>query len=162
MDLFRVLKDLHWRREGAPFVVAEEGAAGSRGQHQVVVAVGIAVEGDLLAFGEDVGHLPQQHLNVALLAIQFAEGRCDVSTGHQTGRDLSQQRLKQVEVVLVDQGDARAGKALANVDVRMGAWRRRYSGCSSSMKKRPPAIQTGEFLAEIYGVDSGLSVLCTA
>ena len=104
-----MLKDLHRRRKGAPFVVAEEGAAGSCGQDQVVVAVGLAVEDDLLAFGVDVGDFPQQHLNVVLLANQLAQGRCDVSTGHQTRGNLIEQRLKQVEVALINQRDAHIG-----------------------------------------------------
>ena len=108
-DLLGVLEDLHGRREGAPFVVTEKGAAGTRGQNQVVVAVGLAVENDLLAFGVDVGHLTQKHLNVPLLANQFAQWCGDVSSGHQTSRNLIQQRLKQVEIALVDQGDAHVG-----------------------------------------------------
>ena len=89
--------------------MAEEGAAGSCGQDQVVVAVGLAVEDDLLAFGVDVGDFPQQHLNVVLLANQLAQGRCDVSTGHQTRGNLIEQRLKQVEVALINQRDAHIG-----------------------------------------------------
>ena len=100
-----MLEDFHRRRKSAPFVAAEKRAAGSRGQYQVVVAVGLAVEDDLLAFRVDVGHLPQQHLHVALLADQLAQGGCDVSTGHQASGDLIQQRLEQIEVPLVNQGD---------------------------------------------------------
>ena len=111
--------------------MAEERAAGSRGQHQVVVAVGLAVENDLLAFGINVGHLSQQHLNVALLANQLPQGGGDVSTGHQTRGDLIEQRLEQVEVALVNQGDAhiRLGQSLAGMHTGKPPTDNHHMGC---------------------------------
>ena len=164
-----MLEDFHRRRKSAPFVAAEKRAAGSRGQYQVVVAVGLAVEDDLLAFRVDVGHLPQQHLHVALLADQLAQGGCDVSTGHQASGDLIQQRLEQIEVPLVNQGDPHIslGQCLAGMhpsespadNHHRGAWRRRSLGGLSLRKKWSPAMVAGEDLPEGYGADSGLSVL---
>ena len=40
----------------------------------MVVAVGLTVEDDLLAFRVDVGHLSEKHLNIALFADQLSQG----------------------------------------------------------------------------------------
>ena len=86
-----------------------EGAAGAGGQHQVVVATGLAVENDLLAFRVDVGHLSEKHLNIALFADQLSQWGGDVTAGNEPGGHLIQQRLEQIEIALVDQGDAHIG-----------------------------------------------------
>ncbi len=46
----------------------------------MVIAVGLAVENDLFAFGVHGGDLPQQHLHVVLLAHQFAQRRGHITS----------------------------------------------------------------------------------
>ena len=117
-DLFGVLQDLHRRRKGAPIVVAKKGAAGSGGQHQMVVAVGLSVEDDLFPFGMDVRHFAEQDLHIALLANQLTQRCCDIAAGNQARRNLVQKGLEKIEVALVDQRDAhvRLGQSFAGVD----------------------------------------------
>ena len=85
--------------------MAKKRAAGARGQHEVVVVVSLAVENDLLAFRIHLGHLPQEHLYVALHTNQFPQRSCHISAGHQASGDLIQQRLEQVEIAFVNQRD---------------------------------------------------------
>ena len=117
-DLLGVLQDLHRRRKGAPIVVAKKGAAGSGGQHQMVVAVGLSVEDDLFPFGMDVRHFAEQDLHIALLANQLTQRCCYVAAGNQARRYLVQKWLEKIEVALIDQRDAhvRLGQCFARVD----------------------------------------------
>ena len=75
----------------------------------MVVAVGLAVENDLLALWVHRGDLSQQHLHVVLLAHQFAQRRGHITSRDQTCGYLIKQGLEQVEVALVNQGDAHIG-----------------------------------------------------
>ena len=89
--------------------MAEKRAPGPGRQHQVVIAVGLAVEDDLLSLGVHLGDLAEQHLHVALLSDQFTQWGGDIPPGDQASGDLIEQRLEQVEVAFIDQGDPDIG-----------------------------------------------------
>ena len=103
-DLIGVLEDLHRRRLGAPVLMAEVTAARSGGQDQVVVAIAPVVEHQLAVGGIEIDDLAQQHLHIGGLLQQPPQRRGHVRLRHQPGGDLIEQRLKQIEVALVDQG----------------------------------------------------------
>ena len=86
--------------------MAEIATPRSGGQDQVVVAVATLVEHDLLSRGIDLLHFAQEHLHIWCLAHHLPQGRCHISLGDQSRRHLVKQGLEQVEVALVDQGDA--------------------------------------------------------
>ena len=86
--------------------MAEIATPGSGGQDQVVVAVATLVEHDLPSCGIDLLHFAQQHLHIWCLAHHLPQGRRHISLGDQSRRHLIEQGLEQVEVALVDQGDA--------------------------------------------------------
>ena len=89
----------------------------------MVVGHRLAVEDDLLGIGLDLGHLAEQHLHVALGAHQLPQGCGHISAGHQAGGHLIEQGLEEVEVALVDQGDAHIGalEGLAGFDAGKAA-----------------------------------------
>ena len=85
--------------------MAEVAAAGAGRQDQVVVGQLPVVEHDLFGLDVYLLNFAQQHLHIRGLAHQLAQGRGHVALRHQPGGHLVQQRLEQVEVALVDQGD---------------------------------------------------------
>ena len=105
-DFFGVLKDFHRRRKGAPVFLTEKAAARSRREHEMVVAERFSVEHDLVFIGDQFGDFAEQDLHVWLLSHELPQGCCDVAAGNQSRRDLIKQRLEQVEIAFVDQGDA--------------------------------------------------------
>ncbi len=95
------------RRIGGPFVVTEVGVGGAGAQHQRVV-------GDLRAIGQggtarrfvDVGHFAKPHFNVALMAEDVAQRGGNIRCREAGGGHLVKQRLEQMVVATVHQGDA--------------------------------------------------------
>jgi hypothetical protein len=104
-DLERVLQALEARREGLPVVVAEVRVAGARGQHQRVVAE-LALVQDQAAAGQihrlDLG---QEHRHVGRASQNRAQGRRDVGRIERGGGHLIEQRLEEVVVAAVEEGD---------------------------------------------------------
>lgn len=93
-----------------PLVVAEVGMGGAGGQQQHVVAERVAIGEHHFATGwSNFGHIAKQHFDIALLAQDVAQRRGDIRCRQAGGGDLIQQRLEQVMVLAVDQGDADAG-----------------------------------------------------
>ena len=101
-----ILQGLHGNGFTAPFVMAEVAAGGPGREHEMVVLVAAVVEDHLLLIGIDVLHFPHQDLDVFGLAQHHAQGGGDIGLGDQPGGHLIEQRLEEVEVAPVDQGDA--------------------------------------------------------
>ena len=55
------------------------------------------------------GDFTEQDLHVWLFAHELAQGCCDVAACDQSRCDLIKQRLEQIEVAFVDQGDSHLG-----------------------------------------------------
>lgn len=102
-----IVQRLQARRIGGPFVVAEVGMGGAGAQHQGVVR-------NLRAIGQrrgarglvDVGHFTQAHFHIALVTEDVAQRRGDIRRGQACGGHLVEQRLEQMVVATVHQGDA--------------------------------------------------------
>lgn len=106
----RVVQRLQAGRMLGPVIVAEVGMGGAGGQQQHVVAERAAVGEHHLTAGRcDFGDVAEQHFDIALLAQDVAQRRGDIRCRQAGGGDLVQQRLEQVMVLAVDQGDADAG-----------------------------------------------------
>ena len=101
-----MLEDLHRGGQRTPFLPAEIGAARSGGQDELVIAVVLAVEHHLAGLGIDIDHLSQQDLNIGRIAHHLTQGGGDIGLRHQSRSHLIQQRLEEVEVAFIDQGDA--------------------------------------------------------
>ncbi len=92
-----------------PLVVAEVGVGGAGGQQQVVVVQRAAIgHADLPGLLVDGHHFAQPHFHIALVAEDVAQGCGDIRGGQAGSGHLVQQRLEQVMVAAVDQGDAYA------------------------------------------------------
>ena len=103
--------------------MTEEGASRSCRQHKVVIAVSLAAEDDLLVFSLDLSDFTKQHLHIALASNQLPQRSRYITTGDQSRRNLIEQRLEQIEVAFVDQGDANVclGQSLAGTNTRKSA-----------------------------------------
>ena len=94
-----------------PFVVAEVGVRGARGDNQVVVADRAVAKHDRACRAVDGDSLGQQHFGVALGAEHPPHRRGNVA-GAERGRGyLIQQRLEQVVVATIDHRNLHAGVA---------------------------------------------------
>jgi hypothetical protein len=94
----------------APLVVAIIRGLGTGGDDKRVIRKDAAVgEKDLLCLGIDVDSLAEENLDVLLEAQDGADGRGDFGGGERTGGDLIEERLKEVEVALVEKGDVDVG-----------------------------------------------------
>ena len=113
----RIVERLQARRVRSPLVVAEVVVRGATGHEQEVIGQRRAVGTQHAARGQvDRGDLGHADRHVALVAQDVAQRRGDV-TGREPGRGhLVEQRLEQVVVGAVDQGD---------VDRRLGQRPRR-------------------------------------
>ena len=104
----RIVERLHPRGDLRPLVVAEVGVRGARRDDQRVVREFLDVVGDhphRALLEVDVVDDAEQHPHVLLPAEHRAQGGRDLPGRQHPGRDLIQQRLEQVLVVLVDQRD---------------------------------------------------------
>lgn len=72
---------------------------------QIIEADPAAFCDDLPARDVDTGDLGQNHLGIVLLAEDSADRRCDVCRRQAGGRNLIEQRLEHVIVVLIYQRD---------------------------------------------------------
>ena len=98
-----------------PFIVAEIGMPGARGQHQSVVVQSAAViERHSPALGVDGGHGAEQGGDLLALAHQMSNGPRNFGSRKQRGAHLIWQRLKQMVIALIDDGDpdVRPGQSL--------------------------------------------------
>ena len=108
-----VLERFQSRRERLPFVMAEIGVARAGGEHQRVVRHRVAVvEQHGMAVGIDSGDCGKQRRHLLASTQQMANRPGDFGRGERGGRDLIEQRLEQMMVAAVDQGDLhrRTGK----------------------------------------------------
>ena len=106
-DLGRVLDRLEPGRDRRPLGVVEVGVVGAGRDDERVVGDRAAVgEQDLAPLGVDADRLAEDDRRVALLAQDRAQRLGDVARRQRAGRDLVEQRLEQVEVAPVDQGQA--------------------------------------------------------
>ena len=101
----RVVDGLQPGRGGGPVVVAEIGVLRAGREDQVV-------ERDAAAFGDhhalrdvDAGDLAEHDIHVPRARQDAADRRGDLGRREPGGRDLIEQRLEQVIIVLVDDGD---------------------------------------------------------
>ena len=72
----------------------------------MVVAVATLVEHDFLCRGINLLHFAQEYLHIRCVPHHLPQGGRHISLGDQSRRHLVEQGLEQVEVALVDQGDA--------------------------------------------------------
>ncbi len=109
-DRQRVVDGLHPGGPLRELVVPEVGLAHACGDDQVVVgqrdALAVGASGhDQVGVDVDVDHLGQHAFDVAVPLEHDPQGRGDLALGQDPGRDLVQQRLEQVVLRAVDEGD---------------------------------------------------------
>jgi hypothetical protein len=87
------------------------------GDDQRVVGQGALGQVNLAAFDVEAHHLGEQHANVALAPEDRAERICDLAGRQRAGCDLVRERLEEVEVAPVDEGqiDRCGGKVLCGL-----------------------------------------------
>jgi len=93
------------RGAGGPFAVTEVGVPRAGRENQDVVGYAPAVGENLAPFRVDSRDLAKDDVDVLLARENTADGRCDVGWRKPCGRHLIEQRLKQMIVVLIDDGD---------------------------------------------------------
>ena len=150
-DMGSVVDLLKPGRYGLPLLVAAEIAVpGARGQHQIVIADSPIAEQHLIRRGIDVGHPAEQDPRIRLVAQKGADRRGDVRRRQRRRRHLIEQRLEQVIVAPVDEGDpagciaqglrsAKATEASAD-DNHM--WKLGKRGGPQILEARKPAAHT--------------------
>jgi hypothetical protein len=104
-DSGRVADLLQTRRERRPLVVAEIGVPRPSRDDQIVVRDAPLIDQHLAGCSVDVGNPAENHLGVALPAQDGTDRLGDVGGRERCGRDLIEQRLKQVIVAAVDHRD---------------------------------------------------------
>ncbi len=101
-----VFDGLEAGRERLPLIVAEVGVRGAGGENEVVVVEARAAgQRDLPRGGVDADDFVHQHLGVALVAQDGADGLGNVGRRQHGQRHLVEQRLKGVMIAAVDHGD---------------------------------------------------------
>ena len=106
-DRRRVLQRLQARREWLPFVMPEIGVPGSGRQHQRVVGNGITVlQKDAFPCGIDAGYGVEQGRHILAFAKEVPHRPGDFRGRQRRGRHLIEQRLEQMVIAPVDDGDA--------------------------------------------------------
>ena len=101
-----VFQSLEARRIRFPFVVPEIGMPRTGGEHQCVVLEHAAViERHPPPLGIDGAHGAEQGGDLLALAHQVANGPGNFRGRQRRGADLIQQRLKQMVIALIDDGD---------------------------------------------------------
>ena len=152
-DLGRVLDGLEARRDGRPVVVAEVGVVGAGRDDERVVGDRAAVgQQDLALLRVEADGLAEDDRRVALLAQDRAQRLGDLARRQRAGRDLVEQRLEQVEVAPVDEGQPTSGsmpRLLGRVQPGEAAAddddpvrRRSGGGGAGYVKPRPPRAST--------------------
>ena len=118
-----VLDRLEPGRDRGPLVVAEIGVGRAGGDDQVVVADLAVGQHDAPGRRIDRDGLAQDDLHVLLVPEDPADRRRDVARVERGGRDLVEQRLEQVMVAAVDQGDIhrRPAKSPGRLEAREAA-----------------------------------------
>lgn len=107
-----VLKRLQPRGVRLPVVVAEIGVARACSQHERVVGNdGTVIEQDLPGLLVDAGDGRQQGGDVWTVAQQMPDRPGDLGGGERSRRHLIEQRLEQMMVATVDDGDAHQSAA---------------------------------------------------
>jgi len=90
----------------APLVVAVVGGLGTGGDDEGVVGEGAAVgEEDILGGGIDVHGFAEENFDIFLAAENSADGGGDFRGGERAGGDLIEERLKEMEIAFVEEGD---------------------------------------------------------
>jgi len=93
-----------------PDVIAVVGSLGASGDDEGVVGIfGGVAKMDELFFGVDVYGFAQEDLGVFLAAQDGAQGRGDFAGREGAGGDLVEERLKEVEVALINEDDFGVG-----------------------------------------------------
>ena len=104
-DVGRVVDGLQPRSAGGPFAVTEVGVPRAGRENQDVVGNAPAVGENLAPFRVDSRDLAKDDVDVLLARENTADRRRDVGGRKPRGRDLIEQRLEQMIVVLIDDGD---------------------------------------------------------
>ena len=104
-DLGGVLDGLQAGRDGFPLVVAEIVVGGAGGDDQRVVGHFAVAQDDLAVGGVEIDDFAEQDFGVAIVLEHDPQGRGDFAGREPAGRHLVEQRLEEVEVAAVDQGD---------------------------------------------------------
>jgi DNA-binding helix-hairpin-helix protein with protein kinase domain len=112
-DIQSVLERLQRRRVRAPCVVSEIAVLRSGRDDQVVERMVGAMAQNSAGLRIDTDHRIHQDRRIVLVAKQAADRHSDVGRGHARGGNLVKQRLKQMVVLTVDDGDVdrRVGQA---------------------------------------------------
>ena len=94
----------------APVVVAVVGDLGAGSDDKRVVGKGAAVgEKHFFGLGIDVDSFAEKNFNILLVAEDRTDGRGNFGGGERTGGYLVEERLEEVEVALVEEGDVHVG-----------------------------------------------------
>ena len=111
-DLQRVLQTLQTGRIGLPVVMAEVRVGRAGGHDQVVVRnLGAVRQMHGMLRGLDAIDLAEQNLDVPLSSQDPSDGRRDVARRQPGRRDLIEERLKDVMIAAIDDGDVDGGAA---------------------------------------------------
>ena len=114
--------------DGGPLILAEVGVGGAGGEDEVVVfEVGAGPEENAVLVEGEAGGLIHEDFDVAMVAEDGADGLGDIGGGEHGEGDLVEERLEDVVVLAVDEGDVdwelgethggvNAGKASAKDD----------------------------------------------
>ncbi len=103
--LQRIVDIFQPRREWRPLVMSEVGMTGPGGENQIVERYDAIREDHLLVGEIDAGHFGQLGGRVRLLAEDRADRVGDISRRKRRRRHLVQQRLKEMIVLAIDDGD---------------------------------------------------------
>ena len=91
-------------RERLPLIVAEIGVRGAGGEDEIVVVEACAAGKRYLPCRDvDADHLIHEHLSVALMAQNGADGLGNIGGREHSQRHLIKQRLKEIVIAPVDQ-----------------------------------------------------------
>jgi hypothetical protein len=119
-DFGRVFHGLKSGREGLPLVMAEIGIRGAGRDHQVVIGP-LAIGQDHATVGDiEIHYLSEQHFRVAMAAQDRAQRRCDLTRRKPAGGHLVQQRLKEMKIAAIDQGERQRNLAETLSGVKAG------------------------------------------
>jgi hypothetical protein len=100
--LKRVVGDLARSAWVLRMVIAEVMMTGACRDDQTIIAHRTAIQQDAPTIDIDTGRLRQKHMSL-LVALEDGAQGCDVGRGEPAGRDLVEQRLKQMKLRQVNQ-----------------------------------------------------------
>ena len=100
--------------------MTEVGALGAGGDDEVIEGHPAVGQHDLLAVEIDTRRLTEENRGVSLLAQDRPDRVCDLRRRERRGRHLVEQRLEEMEVALVDEGNAnrRPAECLGGIESR--------------------------------------------